>query len=195
MPTPPPLPELVELLTPDLHPCGTAPKATVHTADTPLHRAFSCFLFRPDGQLLLQQRAAHKVTWPSIWSNSCCGHPGPGEPTPDAVVRRLRFELRVSAQHLTCILPHYQYHATHLGITEHEHCPVFVGLLTDSPTPNPEEVQALDLVPWGDFSRAIINPTDTTYDHFSIWCQEEVTLLTQSSEFQAWWQRHITLPR
>ena len=41
-----------------------------------LHRAFSVFLFRPtDGKLLLQQRAAEKITFPNMWTNTCCSHP------------------------------------------------------------------------------------------------------------------------
>lgn len=47
-----------------------------------LHRAFSVFLFRPsDGKLLLQKRADEKITFPSMWTNTCCSHPlaFPGE--------------------------------------------------------------------------------------------------------------------
>lgn len=41
-----------------------------------LHRAFSAFIFRPsDGKLLLQQRAAEKITFPNMWTNTCCSHP------------------------------------------------------------------------------------------------------------------------
>ncbi|WVN88312.1 isopentenyl-diphosphate delta-isomerase [Cryptococcus depauperatus CBS 7841] len=41
-----------------------------------LHRAFSVFLFRPsDGRLLLQKRAAEKITFPNMWTNTCCSHP------------------------------------------------------------------------------------------------------------------------
>lgn len=41
-----------------------------------LHRAFSCFIFRPsDGRLLLQKRAAEKITFPNMWTNTCCSHP------------------------------------------------------------------------------------------------------------------------
>lgn len=41
-----------------------------------LHRAFSVFLFRPsDGKLLLQQRASEKITFPDMWTNTCCSHP------------------------------------------------------------------------------------------------------------------------
>lgn len=41
-----------------------------------LHRAFSAFIFRPsDGKLLLQQRASEKITFPNMWTNTCCSHP------------------------------------------------------------------------------------------------------------------------
>lgn len=41
-----------------------------------LHRAFSCFIFHPDtGKLLLQKRAPEKITFPNMWTNTCCSHP------------------------------------------------------------------------------------------------------------------------
>lgn len=41
-----------------------------------LHRAFSAFVFRPsDAKLLLQQRASAKITFPDMWTNTCCSHP------------------------------------------------------------------------------------------------------------------------
>ncbi len=41
-----------------------------------LHRAFSAFVLRPsDGKLLLQQRATEKITFPDMWTNTCCSHP------------------------------------------------------------------------------------------------------------------------
>ncbi|SCV03806.1 LAME_0H13366g1_1 [Lachancea meyersii CBS 8951] len=40
-----------------------------------LHRAFSVFLFDPEGKLLLQQRASEKITFPDLWTNTCCSHP------------------------------------------------------------------------------------------------------------------------
>lgn len=40
-----------------------------------LHRAFSVFLFNEDGKLLLQQRADEKITFPEMWTNTCCSHP------------------------------------------------------------------------------------------------------------------------
>ena len=46
-----------------------------------LHRAFSVFLFDTNNRLLLQQRAHEKITFPDMWTNTCCSHPldEPGE--------------------------------------------------------------------------------------------------------------------
>lgn len=51
-----------------------------------LHRAFSVFLFDGDGKLLLQQRAKTKITFPNVWTNTCCSHPLSGC-VPDEVDR------------------------------------------------------------------------------------------------------------
>jgi len=41
-----------------------------------LHRAFSVFLFdTSDNTLLLQKRASTKITFPNVWTNTCCSHP------------------------------------------------------------------------------------------------------------------------
>ncbi|QSL66352.1 hypothetical protein MERGE_000730 [Pneumocystis wakefieldiae] len=40
-----------------------------------LHRAFSVFLFNENGLLLLQKRANEKITFPGLWTNTCCSHP------------------------------------------------------------------------------------------------------------------------
>ncbi|SJM88302.1 probable Isopentenyl-diphosphate Delta-isomerase [Zygosaccharomyces bailii] len=40
-----------------------------------LHRAFSVFIFNNKGELLLQQRAVEKITFPDLWTNTCCSHP------------------------------------------------------------------------------------------------------------------------
>eukprot|EP00249_Psilotum_nudum_P013340 c24280_g1_i1 orf=137-1120(+) len=42
---------------------------------TALHRAFSIFLFNTKHELLLQRRSATKVTFPLVWTNTCCSHP------------------------------------------------------------------------------------------------------------------------
>lgn len=85
--------ELIVLVDENDQPIGVMPKSLVHGPNTPLHRGFSVYVFRPEGELLLQQRSFGKQTFPGVWSNSCCGHPGPGETPGQAAVRRARMEL------------------------------------------------------------------------------------------------------
>lgn len=58
---------------------GYASKMACHTfnelqPEGRLHRAFSVFLFNSEGKLMLQRRAGHKITFPSVWTNTCCSH-------------------------------------------------------------------------------------------------------------------------
>ena len=54
---------------------GQDTKINCHIGEGRLHRAFSVLLFDLDNRLLIQQRADEKITFPSIWANSCCSHP------------------------------------------------------------------------------------------------------------------------
>mmetsp|Transcript_8618 Transcript_8618/g.9878 ORF Transcript_8618/g.9878 Transcript_8618/m.9878 type:complete len:752 (+) Transcript_8618:87-2342(+) len=60
---------------------GSASKKEAHIFDMKqptgiLHRAFSVFLFdESTNELLLQQRASTKITFPNVWTNTCCSHP------------------------------------------------------------------------------------------------------------------------
>ncbi|CAG5126976.1 unnamed protein product [Candidula unifasciata] len=58
---------------------GSASKKECHLLDNinqgMLHRAFSVFLFNTKGELLLQQRASEKITFPDHFTNTCCSHP------------------------------------------------------------------------------------------------------------------------
>ncbi len=58
-----------------------------------MHRAFSVFIFNPQGQLLLQRRAVTKYHCGGMWSNTCCSHPRPGETIEEAAHRRLKEEM------------------------------------------------------------------------------------------------------
>lgn len=133
--------ENVVLLDDDGQPIGTAPKTTVHGAHTPLHLAFSCHVLGRDGRVLVTRRALSKLTWPGVWTNAFCGHPGPGEPMLDAVRRRAEHELGIALSGIELALPDFRYHAIDAGgIVENEVCPVYLARTDDQPRLNPHEV-------------------------------------------------------
>ncbi len=144
-------PELVQLLDDEGRPCGTAPKAEVHHGRTPLHLAFSCWLFDAQGRTLLSRRATSKRTWPGVLTNSFCGHPGPGETPAEAVVRRAPQELGAEVGDVEPLLPDFRYRAVmEDGTVENEVCPVFRARLLTEPQPAPAEVAELRWVAMDD---------------------------------------------
>ncbi|GAA1128262.1 isopentenyl-diphosphate Delta-isomerase [Citricoccus alkalitolerans] len=127
---------------------GLAARATVHTADTPLHLAFSCYVFRPNGDLLLTRRAVTKVAWPGVWTNSFCGHPRLDESYEQTIDRYAAHELGLQVHGLHCVLPDFRYRAVDAsGIVENEICPVYVAMAHHDPQPNPDEVVDYRWVP------------------------------------------------
>ena len=137
-------PDRVTLLAEDGTAIGAAPRATVHTEDTPLHLAFSCYVLRPDGSLLLTRRALGKRTWPGVWTNSFCGHPRPEESMTEAITRHAAHELGLVVGEVRRVLPDFRYRAVDAsGIVENEICPVHLATTTQEPRANPEEVMDL----------------------------------------------------
>ncbi len=152
-------------------PFGTALKSSVHHDQTPLHLAFSCYIVDRDGRVLLTRRAATKRTWPSVWTNTCCGHPRPGEPIASAVERHLRDELGVTPSRLECILPDFVYRAVmDNGIVEHELCPVYFATADTDVEPNPLELDAVEWISWED----LIQRCEHDPDSLSPWSAEQV---------------------
>ena len=150
------------------HEIGGLEKHRCHQGDGVLHRAFSIFLFRPDGSLILQQRSDRKPLWPGFWSNSCCSHPRQGESIEDAVVRRLEEELGVKAPLHFLYKFEYQAHYRDIG-SEHELCSVFVGV-SDAPLSiDPAEIAATREVR----ADALDDELESTPEKFSPWFRLE----------------------
>jgi isopentenyl-diphosphate delta-isomerase len=156
----PPAEDLVVLLDDTDTPCGTADRLTVHGPETPLHLAFSLHLMDPRGRTLLTRRALTKKTWPGVWTNTCCGHPRPGEEIRAAVVRRTREELGVDLlpEDVSLVVPDFRYRAVDAsGVVEHELCPVHVAVVDSQlrPEPDPAEVAEYAWVAWPDLYEAV----------------------------------------
>lgn len=179
--------EIVVLVNEKNEVLGTAPKLATHTADTPLHRGFSVFLFNSRGELLLQRRSKKKKTWPSVWSNSCCGHPMMDEASIIAAKRRLKDELGLTIQNIFEVLPHFRYRAEKDGIVENELCPVMVAFSDQLPIPNTDEVAEISWIPWTEFLH-IIRDTPGTY---SQWAEEEGKQLLENPLFLSLWKEFV----
>lgn len=170
---PVPTPELVVLLDDDGRRIGAAPKSDVHHEATPLHLAFSCYLFDDRGRVLLTRRALHKRTFPGVWTNSFCGHPAPEETVEEAVQRRARDELGVEIVGLNCVLPDFRYHAVDAnGVAENEVCPVFCASAAGAVDADSREIMQTAWVPWDQLRIAVELPWA-----ISPWAIEQIPLL------------------
>ncbi|KRE42610.1 isopentenyl-diphosphate Delta-isomerase [Knoellia sp. Soil729] len=171
--------ERVVLLSEAGEPIGTAPKAEVHHANTPLHLAFSCYLFDPQGRLLITQRAWSKRTWPGVWTNSCCGHPAPEEPAAEAVSRRVSQELGAEITDLRVVLPDFRYRAVmDDGVVENEICPVYAATCPqpDVLSPDPSEVVEHAWVDWEEFCADVL----AGRREVSPWCRLQLPELARA---------------
>lgn len=156
----------------------TAEKFGAHNSETRKHLAFSCYLFDQDGEFLVTKRASTKKVWPNVTTNSCCGHPAPGESFEDAIQRRCKYELGIETiSDIRCVLKDYSYITPpYNGIVENEFCPVFVARTErDQVRPNPDEVGDAFWVTWDKF----IELQTTQPDEFSFWCKEQTQLINE----------------
>jgi isopentenyl-diphosphate Delta-isomerase len=133
--------ERVILVDRDDQALGDGDKLDVHRRGD-LHRAFSIFVFNAKGEVLLQRRAEDKYHFAGYWSNSCCGHPRPGESTARAALRRLGEELGFHAPLTEQMQLTYRAEDPETGLIEHEYLHVFRGRFVADPRPDPNEVGA-----------------------------------------------------
>lgn len=185
--------EIIYFVDTDDNPTGeTAEKLKAHHSDTKLHAAFSCYVFNQQGKFLATQRAHTKKVWPSVWTNSVCGHPAPGENRENAIVRRLKFELGMEAENIKVVLKNYRYKTPpYNGIIENEFCPVYVAIAKSDPNPNPEEVNDFKWVDWDWYVGQLENdrddysdPTSENAPIWSWWCKDQLKQLKTSEEFK-----------
>ena len=168
--------ELVVLVDENNKEIGTAPKDTVHSDHTPLHRGFSLFVFNQKHQVLLTKRAAGKKTFPDVWTNAVCGHPALNENAVDAAKRRLNDELGITGVDIKEVSPYRYRFADKNGIVENEICPILVTTFNGNPSPVRDEVEGWKWVNWNEF----LNDIKRNPDIYSPWCIEEAAILQQT---------------
>ncbi len=156
---------------------GFLDKAAAHDGDGILHRAFSLFVFNPQGELLLQQRAADKRLWPGFWANTCCSHPRRGERIEEAISRRLQEELGMSCSFEFLFKFQYQARFGEAG-SEHELCHVFAGRSDQEPDVNVEEISAVRWIS----PAALDAEMEQRPEHFTPWLKIEWQRLREAHE-------------
>ncbi|KAI7733343.1 LOW QUALITY PROTEIN: hypothetical protein M8C21_033938, partial [Ambrosia artemisiifolia] len=124
-----------------------------------LHRAFSVFLFNSKYELLLQQRSTTKVTFPLVWTNTCCSHPLYRETelieenalgVRNAAQRKLLDELGIPAEDVPVDeftpLGRILYKAPSDGKWENTNLITYCSLCMLETLPNPDEVKDIKYV-------------------------------------------------
>jgi isopentenyl-diphosphate Delta-isomerase len=135
-----------------------------------LHRAFSVLLSDGTGRLLLQRRALSKYHSGGLWTNTCCGHPRPGEAVSAAAERRLREEMGIACRLKPLFRTHYRA-AVSNGLIENEYVHVLGGQFEGVPKPDPREVEDWRF----ETLEAIYEDVARRPELYSVWCFKYVT--------------------
>ncbi|MDP5105039.1 MAG: isopentenyl-diphosphate Delta-isomerase [Polaribacter sp.] len=158
--------ELVILVDKNDNQIGVMPKMEAHEKAV-LHRAFSVFIFNKKGELMLQQRAAHKYHSPLLWTNTCCSHQRNGETNIEAGERRLQEEMGFTVR-LNEVFSFIYKAPFDNGLTEHELDHVLIGYFNDEPNINKEEVEAYKWMSLEDVKNDIENNSTLYTEWFKI---------------------------
>jgi isopentenyl-diphosphate delta-isomerase len=161
---------------------GYADKMKIHQEGL-LHRAFSVFLFNATGEMLLQQRALHKYHSPGLWTNACCSHPHQNETVEEAIYRRLNEELGLSKCEVEFLYKFIYRAEFDNGLTEHEYDHVYVGMIKEEPTLNPEEVKQCRFITINELDQEI----QTHPERFTYWFK------VSYPEVKKYWKNKFTL--
>jgi isopentenyl-diphosphate Delta-isomerase len=152
-------------------PIGVGEKVKTHR-EGKLHRAFSIFVFNSKGQLLIQRRASVKYHSNGLWSNTCCGHPRPGEMTEQAARRRLKEEMGFVCD--LKVIFHFTYQVRlSEEFSEHEYDHVLMGVFDGDPHPAPDEV---DDWRWADLE-TLRNDIRAHPDNYTYWFKLSLDLM------------------
>ena len=173
--------ELVVLVDKNDNQIGLMPKMEAHEKAV-LHRAFSVFTFNNKGELLLQQRAAHKYHSPLLWTNTCCSHQREGETNIEAGKRRLQEEMGFTTE-LKEVFSFIYKAPFENGLTEHELDHVMVGDFDGEPNINKDEVESYKWMLLEDVKNDIENNPEIYTEWFKIIFKESYKKLKNAKSY------------
>ena len=142
---------------------GIMEKQEVHQKGL-LHRAFSVFIFNSEGKIMLQKRASEKYHSGGLWTNTCCGHPKPGEKTLQAAKRRLYEEMGLHCK-LTKVFSFTYFSVLGNNLIEYELDHVFIGTCDEQPSLHPQEAEDWKLAD----VKSIQNDIVENHNSYSSW--------------------------
>ncbi|CCD64456.1 isopentenyl-diphosphate Delta-isomerase [Caenorhabditis elegans] len=157
-----------------------------------LHRAFSVFSFTSDNKLLMQKRSAEKITFPNLWTNTCCSHPLHTQQEMDGVpgakraaIRKLEHELGITGVSLNKfqMAGKYIYRAemnnAPWGEHELDYALILRGIGAENCNINENEVAEV---------------REVVLDELKLWMRKEpnsftpwLKLFSQTETFEKWW--------
>uniref|UniRef100_A0A915PCV6 isopentenyl-diphosphate Delta-isomerase n=4 Tax=Meloidogyne TaxID=189290 RepID=A0A915PCV6_9BILA len=156
-----------------------------------LHRAFSVFIFDKERRMLLQKRSSTKITFPLVWTNSCCSHPLFGieqngvDGVKIAAKRKLLHELGIDTVNVGDmeVMGRFIYLARSDSIwVEHElDYAIIVTNFDATFKPNPEEVSEVRFVTPDELSEMFIGGKEL----FSPW----FSLFYKFHWLKTWWEK------
>lgn len=151
-------------------PQGEMNKWDAHRAGA-LHRAFSVFLFDPEGKLLLQKRATGKYHSGGLWTNTCCSHPKPEEDIEEAASRRLQEEMGIETSLRKLFTTRY-YLELGDGMVEHELDHVFLGISSQEPVMDDAEVMDRHFAPREEIEEGLRTKPEVYTEWFKVIWQD-----------------------
>eukprot|EP00499_Haloplacidia_sp_CaronLabIsolate_P003218 CAMPEP_0196770846 /NCGR_PEP_ID=MMETSP1104-20130614/1368_1 /TAXON_ID=33652 /ORGANISM="Cafeteria sp., Strain Caron Lab Isolate" /LENGTH=187 /DNA_ID=CAMNT_0042140961 /DNA_START=66 /DNA_END=629 /DNA_ORIENTATION=+ len=151
---------------------GQEKRAVVHAKGL-YHRAVNVLLFRSDGHLLLQRRAADKDVCPNRWDLSVGEHLKPGEAYADGARRGLKEELGISGAEVRQVRPVHlnSFSYPEAGVTDNEFNELYETVYDGAVEPDGVEVAAVRFAPLGD----VLREMESDPDAFTPWCRQELT--------------------
>lgn len=162
--------EFVVLVNPEDKVLGLMEKQQAHINGL-LHRAFSVFLFKSNGEMLLQKRASGKYHSPLKWTNAVCSHPRNEETYLEGAKRRVKEELGIDVELSEKFNFIYKAYVGN-GLWEHELDHVFTGTFEGEFYLNKEEVEEVRYISLENLNKEISENPDNFTEWFKIILEE-----------------------